>query len=250
VSVLRTHDWDARTYDRISDPQTRWGAKVLDRLQLQGDERVLDAGCGTGRVSEQLLERLPHGRLIALDRDPAMLAEAKPRLERFGNRVEFVVAELLQPLPIEGQVDAVFSTAAFHWIKDHDTLFRNLAAVMRPGAQFVAQCGGHGNIQAVVDAIRAAGESWEGPWCYATAEETHAQLEAAGFVEVHTWLSDEPTPFDTREDMREFLEKVVLGAHLARMPEERRQPFVAAVTAAIPEPRLDYVRLNMVARRG
>ena len=56
-------DWDARTYDRVADPMTRWGAAVLDRLALDGDERVLDAGCGTGRVTEALAERLPRGRV-------------------------------------------------------------------------------------------------------------------------------------------------------------------------------------------
>ena len=125
---MATHQWDAQTYDRIADPQTRWGATVLDRLELRGDERVLDAACGTGRVSEQLLERIPRGKLVALDGDAAMIAEARGRLARFGEQVEFVVADLLDPLPIGGgPVDAGFSTAAFHWIKDHDRLFANLA---------------------------------------------------------------------------------------------------------------------------
>jgi trans-aconitate 2-methyltransferase len=243
------HDWDARTYDRISDPQTHWGAKVLDRLVLDGNERVLDAACGTGRVSERLLGRLPRGRLVALDGDPAMIAEARRRLESFAGQVEFVVADLLQPLPIKGQVDAVFSTAAFHWIKDHDTLFRNLAAVLRPGGQLVAQCGGYGNIAAVVDAIHAAGDHWEGPWCYATAKETADRLQGAGFVDIHTWLSDEPTTFESFGDMEVFLEKVVLPAHLARMPEPRRAPFVKAVASALDKPEMDYVRLNIIARR-
>lgn len=244
------HEWDARTYDRISDPQTRWGAKVLDRLELVGDERVLDAACGTGRVSEQLLQRLPRGRLVALDGDPAMIAEARRRLAPFGHQVQLVIADLLKPLPIEGLVDAVFSTAAFHWIKDHDMLFRNLAAVLRPGGQLVAQCGGHGNIQTVVDAIHAAGDDWEGPWCYATPEQTRARLEAAGFTSIQTWLSEEPTPFESFDDMEVFLEKVVLPAHLARLPKDRRGAFVKAVAAGIDKPQMDYIRLNIVARRG
>src|SRR3954466_13045640 len=98
---MKTHDWDARTYDRIANPMARWGEAVLDRLSLNGDERVLDAGCGSGRVTERLLERLPNGSAVALDGSPSMVDEARVRLARFGDRVECVVADLARPLPID-----------------------------------------------------------------------------------------------------------------------------------------------------
>ncbi len=128
-----TRDWDARTYDRVADPMTRWGAAVLDRLPLEGDERVLDAGCGSGRVTELLAARLPRGRVVALDGSPSMVEAAKERLAPFGDRIEYVVADLGKPLPIEGLVDAIVSTATFHWVPDHDALFANLATVLAPG---------------------------------------------------------------------------------------------------------------------
>ena len=137
-----TRDWDARTYDRVADPQTRWGTAVLERLTLEGDERVLDAGCGSGRVTELLANRLPDGRVVALDGSPSMIDAARERLAPFGDRIEYVVADLGAPLPIDGTVDAILSTATFHWVPDHDALFRNLAAVLRPGGRLVAQCGG------------------------------------------------------------------------------------------------------------
>src|SRR5215471_2119301 len=102
-------DWDAATYDRIADPQTRWGRAVIDRLPLAGDERVLDAGCGTGRVTELLLARLPRGAVVALDGSPSMIEEARKRLGP-DPRVEYVVADLARPLPLSEPVDAVFST--------------------------------------------------------------------------------------------------------------------------------------------
>src|SRR5215813_7304964 len=117
--------WDAATYDRIADPMARWGGRVLDWLELRGDERVLDAGCGSGRVTEQLLERLPAGRVVALDASQAMVEQARQRLARFGDRVEFVVSDLAAGIPIQGQVDAILSTATLHWIADHDAVFRN-----------------------------------------------------------------------------------------------------------------------------
>ena len=134
-----TRDWDARTYDRVADPQTRWGTAVLDRLPLAGDERVLDAGCGSGRVTELLAKRLPRGRVVALDGSPSMIDAARERLAPFGNRVEYVVADLGVPLPVDGTIDAILSTATFHWVPDHDALFANLATVVRPGGRLVAQ---------------------------------------------------------------------------------------------------------------
>ena len=243
-----THDWDARTYDRIADPMTRWGSAVLDRLPLAGNERVLDAGCGSGRVTERLAERLPDGRVVALDGSPAMIEAARERLARFGDRVEYVVADLGRPLPVE-PVDAVLSTATFHWVPDHDALFTNLAAVIRPRGRLVAQCGGAGNIASVQRVLAGLGDGWLGPVHFETPLATATRLDAAGFVDVEVWLTDEPTRFDPGEPLETYLRTVVLGAHLERLPAGERDAFVRAVAAALPEPLIDYVRLNIVATR-
>ena len=229
----------------------RWGSAVLDRLPLEGDETVLDAGCGSGRVTERLLERLPKGRVIAVDAAPSMLAEARKRLARFGERVEFVECDLGEPLAVEGPVDAVFSTATFHWVPDHDALFRNLAAVLRPGGRLVAQCGGAGNVASVQRvAAELMDDGWMGPWTFATPEEAAARLAAAGFVDVETWLHEEPTPIDPGEPLETFLATVILRGHLARLPEDGRPGFVQRVAERLPSPVIDYVRLNVIARKG
>jgi trans-aconitate 2-methyltransferase len=229
---------------------TRWGTSVLERLPLEGHETVLDAGCGSGRVTEQLLERLPAGRVIAADAAPSMLVEARRRLARFGDRVRFVECDLGAPLPLDEPVDAVFSTATFHWVPDHDALFANLAAVLRPGGRLVAQCGGAGNIASVQRAVAELGETWAGPWAFATPEETTARMAAAGFVDVEAWLHDEPTRIEPGEPLEAFLRTVVLRLHVERLPEERRTGFVRAVAERLPGGEIDYVRLNLVARRG
>jgi trans-aconitate 2-methyltransferase len=253
---LTSPDWDAATYDRIADPMTRWGSAVLDRLPLRGDERVLDVGCGSGRVTEQLLARLPRGRVVALDGSPAMIDEARRRLRGEGDRVTFVVADLLAPLPVEPPVDAILSTATFHWITDHDLLFRNLAGVVGPGGMLVAQCGGAGNIATVLAATEAVAPTfgldpgWRGPWLFATPEATAERLRAAGFVEIDTWLNPEPTPLEPGEQLETFLATVILREHLARLAEAGRASFVAAVAGRLPRPEIDYIRLNIVARRA
>jgi trans-aconitate 2-methyltransferase len=242
-------DWNAAAYDRVADPQAAWGATVLERLPLAGHETVLDAGCGSGRVTELLIQRLPEGRVIALDASGSMLAEARRRLARFGDRVSFVEADLARPLPIE-PVDAILSTATFHWVLDHDALFANLAAVLRPGGWLVAQCGGAGNVANFLEAARRIDPSFERHHNFQTAETTRERLERSGFVDIETWLSPEPTRFAPGEPFETFLETVCLRPNLAAMPAAERRPFVEAVAREMGEPVLDYVRLNIVARRG
>jgi trans-aconitate 2-methyltransferase len=240
-------DWDAPAYERISDPQEAMGREVLERLDLRGDETVLDAGCGTGRVTALLLERLPRGHVIAVDGAPSMIEQARRRLPQ--DRVTFRVADLAA-LELEAPVDAVLSTATFHWIADHDALFDRMYAALRPGGQLVFQCGGAGNIASVVAAIRRAGgplAGWEGPWNFASPEETADRLERIGFTGVRAWATDWPVDVD---EPRTYFATVMLGSHLERLPEDQRDAYVDAVLAELPHPiRVDYVRLNVTARR-
>ena len=215
---------------------------------LDGDEVVLDAGCGTGRVTAMLLDRLPRGRVFALDYSKKMLDEAAQNLAAYAGRVEFVEANLADPLPITEPLDGVFSTATFHWVPDHDALFRNLAAAIRPGGQLVAQCGGAGNLDSVGRALEAYGLRWPG-WAFDDAESTAAALADAGFVDIQTWLNPEPTSFGSRDEMAEFLRTVVLRTYLEATPEDEREGLLEGVLDLLGL-ELDYVRLNIVAIRG
>lgn len=244
-----TREWDGRTYDRIAGPMQDMAAPVLARLELRGDETVLDAGCGTGRVTELLLGRLPRGRVLALDASGAMLEQARGRLARFGEQVTYVQADLERPLPVAEPVDAVLSTATFHWVLDHDALFANLASVLRPGARLVAQCGGDGNVATLLRVAKEIHPGFTRRHNFQTAEATRERLERSGFVEIDTWLSAAPTPFDSPEQFAAFLETVCLRTFLEELPQPEREPFVRAVAARIPELTLDYVRLNIIARR-
>jgi trans-aconitate 2-methyltransferase len=239
-------DWNAASYQRVSAPLEAMGREVLDRLELRGDERVLDAGCGTGRVTAALVERLPRGHVVAVDGSPSMVEQAR---ERLGPGVEAFVADLVE-LELDEPVDAILSTATFHWIADHDRLFERLFAALRPSGRIVAQCGGAGNVatvQAAIDAVaEPALEGWPGPWNFQSPEDTAARLERTGFTEIRTWPQDVRVEPD---DMGEYLETVVLGSHLERLPEERRAAFLDAVLAAMPEPAIGYVRLNLTARK-
>jgi trans-aconitate 2-methyltransferase len=248
---MTTGDWNASRYDKVADPQTQWGAEVLERLPLEGDETVLDAGCGTGRVTELLLARLPRGRVVAVDMSAAMLEQARIRLAPFGDRVTYVQADLARrPLPVEGLVDAVLSTATFHWVMDHNAMFANLGAVLRPGGWLVAQCGGFGNIAKFLAVARSVDPTFTKAHNFQTPEATTARLEASGFTDIQAWLSEAPTRFERGEPLEAFLQTVCLRPNVDQLPPAEREPFVKAVAARMPEPVLDYVRLNVTARKA
>jgi trans-aconitate 2-methyltransferase len=253
MSSSSTPDWDARTYHRVSAPHQDWAEMLFDRLALRGDETVLDAGCGSGRVTRKLLDRLPEGRVIAVDGAPSMVAEARAALE--GERATVIQSDLVE-LRLEEPVDAVFSSAVFHWIADHDALFARLHDALVPGGRIVAQCGGEGNIGAFrrrADAVAAREPyapylaGWSGPWNYASAEATAERLERAGFAEIRTWLQ----PWDvTPPESATYLRTVCLHPHIERLPEALRESYIADVLAETGDPvALDYVRLNIDARR-
>jgi trans-aconitate 2-methyltransferase len=247
---MAPHEWDGSAYDRISLPLERNGLTVLERLELDGGETVLDAGCGSGRVTRALAERLPRGHVIGVDGSAGMIAAAG---ERLGDDVELIVCDLTELDLAPRRVDAIFSTAVFHWIADHALLFERLHAALRPGGQLVAQCGGEGNTPELLAATLAVGsqplfapylDGWS-PWHYASAEETAERLRAAGFSDVRTGLVQRPAPY---EDLREWLQTNALSAHLLRLPDELRERYVDAVTEAFgPDPSVTYIRLDIDA---
>jgi trans-aconitate 2-methyltransferase len=243
-------DWDAETYDAVSDPQFAWGTEVLGRLDLEGDEAVLDAGCGSGRVTAELAKLVPRGRLVAVDGSEAMIAKAR---ERLGDDATYLVADLTE-LQLAQRVDLVFSTATFHWILDHELLFRRLHGALAPGGRLVAQCGGRGNIAAYSEALAAVEaqpefrphmDGSDDSWNFAGPEETERRLRDAGFAEAGCWLEPKPV---TPERPFEFTATSVIGPQLARLPQDLRRPFAEAVLERAEKPlTLEYVRLNIEA---
>lgn len=240
---------DARTYDRSSEPQQAWASEVLSRLDgIAQDATVLDVGCGTGRVTEVLCAIVPRGRVLAFDASAEMVALARRRL---GGRAEVWCQDVLD-LDLEEPVDAILSTATLHWVTDHDRLWVRLAQALRPGGLLEIQCGGEGNIAKVREVIEAVAHDgapelvgWS-PWVFAGPRETERRLRAAGFTAPRCWLEERPT---YPQNVEAFVPTSILAAHLARLPEKRREQFAAAVVAGVRLP-LDYVRLNASAVRG
>lgn len=243
-----TREWDASTYDALPLPHSRWGENTLADLPLSGHETVVDIGCGTGRDTAALLDRLPRGRVIAVDGSRRMLERLRTKLQDHLDRIEVVETDIQTTLGVNTPADAAFSVATFHWIGDHERAFRNVAEALKPGGRFVADCGGQGNIATVVAAVDdVLGRS--GPWPnFAGVEVTEARLVRAGFEDVKVWLLPGPARLEPSAQLESYLATIVLGAHLAEMPEDDHGPFVKAVAARLDEPVIDYVRLNIRAR--
>jgi trans-aconitate 2-methyltransferase len=241
--------WDARTYDRVSEPQQAWASDVLARLRgIARDATVLDVGCGTGRVTEELCALVPQGRVLAIDASAEMVALAAERLRGRAR----VWREDVLDLDFDEPVEAIFSTATLHWVIDHDRLWPALARALRPHGVLEAQCGGEGNVARVHEVIEDVSRElapeligWS-PWTLPGPAETERRLRAAGFAQAHCWLEERPT---NPHDVDAFVRTSLLAAHLERLPEEKREQFAAAVVAGVRLP-LDYVRLNVSAVRA
>jgi len=256
-------EWNASEYDRLSQPQFQWGQCFLGSLHLRDDETVLDAGCGTGKLTALLLHNLPAGKVVGLDLSRNMVGLARKNLRtQFGERAQFVAADLLH-LPFHACFDGIFSTASFHWVLDHDALFRGLFDALRPGGWLHAQCGGGPNLKRLRQRVRTVGQSAEfsrwlaefpEPWFFSEAEGAAARLRAAGFVEVETGLEAAPFTVADGRQFQDYLRTFVLHRYLELLPSEAlRQRFLNHVAESCghddPPWTLDYWRLNLRARK-
>lgn len=251
-------DWDAAHYHQVSDPQTRWGLKVLDRLDPRDGERILDIGCGTGRLTLALVERAPGAAVVATDVSPAMVREAR---KAFGGRIPVVQANGTD-LPFRPRFDAVFSTATFHWIHDHARLFSEMHRVLVPGGRLVSQAGGGPNLARLYGRCRDlaaerefahAFTGWTDPWHFADVEGTLGRLREGGFTDLSVWLEPVPTAFGSADEYTAFVRTVCLRHQLDRLDDAQRERYLGRLVDAAaqddPAFTLDYWRLNIDARK-
>jgi len=258
-----SREWNAAEYHRLSAPQFQWGQRVLSELWLRGGECLLDAGCGTGKLTRLLLEKVPRGRVVGLDLSRNMVRHAWQNLQPdFGDRIRFVAADLIA-VPFLECFDGIFSTASFHWVTDHDALFRNLFAALRRGGWLHAQCGGGPNLERLRHRVRRLTATPEfsqwlaqfpEPWFFADADGTAVRLRDAGFHEIETGLEPAPFAVSTSDEFRDYLRTFVLHRYLELLPSESlRQTFVRKVAEACaqddPPWTLDYWRLNLRAQK-
>jgi trans-aconitate 2-methyltransferase len=272
LNVTSGGDWDAERYHRLSDPQLGWGRRVLERLAAGPGERVLDLGCGTGRLTAELHAAIGGGLVVGVDRSAAMLREAAAQhfwhrgphaidASPLPSRVYLVRADATH-LPFADAFDAVLSTATFHWVLDHDLLFASIYRALAPGARLVAQCGGAGNLGRLLDRAGTLASRppfapyftrWQDPWLFADVPTTIVRLDNAGFRAIDVYKESAPTTLPDRQTFREFLSTVCVRHHIAQLPANLSEAFLDALADAAqgddPAFTLDYWRLNILARK-
>jgi trans-aconitate 2-methyltransferase len=254
-------DWNAERYHEVSSPQQAWAIRVLERLPLEGHERVLDLGCGTGRITAEIAARVPRGVVVGLDRSDTMLRMASVWLHEHAPRTGVVLGDGAS-LPFSRAFDAVFSSATFHWIHDHAALFRSLIGALKPGGRLAAQCGGAGNLAELIGRTTQLMDSrrfapfftdWVEPTYYADVETTRRRVAAAGFEDVEVWLEAAPTSFDSADAYQQFIATVCVRHQISRLAMDERRAFLRELTLSAardtPAFTLDYWRLNISARR-
>jgi trans-aconitate 2-methyltransferase len=274
--------WRAEDYDAVAEPQQRWGRAVLDRVASlgsgwRGDELVLDAGCGSGRLLAEIAQRVPQGRIFAVDADTGMIAQARARAAQLGieDRVQFWQGDLaalrlagVRPAPLASSVglelpepvDVIFSNAVLHWIHDKIRLYAALRSVLKTDGRFVAQFGGSNNLQraraAAYRAARDLGLSDPllrnlGRHVFLAPQETKEQLKTCGFRQVRVWEADAPTDFADRESLQRFCGASIFTTMRAELEPQCWEQFIAEFAAQLyglaGAWRLDYVRQNVDA---
>jgi trans-aconitate 2-methyltransferase len=152
-------------------------------------------------------------------------------------------------LPIEGSVDAIMSTATLHWVLDHDALFEGLAGVLRSGGQLSFQCGGEGNAEAMIDAVRAEGVETAGSFHMAGVAETCRRLSRSGFVAIEAWLEPRTVAFEDHEAMLDYIVTPYLRPATG-LPEDALYRLAGGAADRLGVLAIDYVRLNVTARKG
>ena len=248
--MSEARSWSGADYDRLSTPMEAMGREVLERLPLTGGETVIDAGCGSGRVTEALLARLPAGRVIGVDQSASMIDAAR---ERLGDGAELHVADL-STFDLGLEADAILSTATFHWIADHDALFARLRAHLRPAECWWPSAAAKATSPASMPpparrwraspmrrASRAGAARGTSP--------RPARPRSACALPASSRPARGCRSAVTPDEPHAYLTEINLGAHLERLPEPLRPRFVDEVIDRVggPPVTIDYVRLNIDA---
>jgi trans-aconitate methyltransferase len=253
--VAQESRWNAELYDDKHSFVWKMAAALLDYLEAKADERILDLGCGTGHLTEQIAAS--GAKVVGIDSSPDMIQQAREKHPAL--RFEVMDA---RELTFSEPFDVVFSNATLHWIKEPEKVISAIAKALRPGGRFVAEFGGKGNVGGLMAAIARAWTKLDlpgpvpNPWYYPSIAEYSSLLEKHGLETTNAILFDRPTPLEDGEHgLRNWL-KMFGGTILDPLPSEQRDSVLVA-TESEARPALfhgdhwvmDYRRLRIVARR-
>ena len=186
---MKNYRWDAEAYARNSSAQLAWARELIRKLALRGEERILDIGCGDGKVTADLAARVPRGQVTGVDNSEDMIRKVYSAFPAgsFPN-LSFRCMDA-RSLSFTSEFDVAFSTAALHWVKDHAPMLSGVAAALKPGGRLLFQMGGRGNGEEIFSVLRdmIQEDPWrqyfqgfQFPWGFYGPEEYAGWLSAAG----------------------------------------------------------------------
>jgi trans-aconitate methyltransferase len=244
-----TQTWDPERYARSARFVSDLGMPVVDLLAPRPGERILDLGCGDGVHAAKLAAM--GCEVVGVDASEAQVAAAR----KLGVDARVVSGEALQ---FRDEFDAVFSNAALHWMLRADLVIAGVWRALRCGGRFVAEMGGHGNVEtiraALVGALHRRGIDGESlvPWFFPMVEDYSARLRKAGFIISYISLFPRPTPLpgDVTSWLETFAEDFLGALPPAERPgyiEEVREVLRPTSCDANGNWIADYVRLRFAA---
>jgi len=239
LSPTKTIKWNAADYAANSTVQQTWARELIARLNLRGDEHILDVGCGDGKVTAELARAVPRGLAVGVDASGEMIAFAKksfPRSET--SNLQFQIADARE-MSFKTKFDLVFSNAALHWVDDHEAILRGAASVLKPGGRLVVSFGGKGNAHDVFLALRPEMrlKRWREffrrmpmPYFFYAPADYKKWLPKFGFQINRLSLSPKDATYAGAEGFATWLRTTWIP-YVQRVPENLREEFIAAVTA-------------------
>ncbi|WP_404789061.1 class I SAM-dependent methyltransferase [Altericista sp. CCNU0014] len=242
-----TNTWNAALYEDQHAFVWQYGGKLLDLLAPEAGESILDLGCGTGQLTAQLAQL--GAAVRGMDADAAMIAKARQNYpDLVFEQADARFFEVREPL------DAVFSNAALHWVKEPDAAIQCICRALKPGGRFVAEFGGKGNVNAITQALTKTHAFYVSPWYFPSVAEYSTRLEQQGLEVVFATLRDRPTPLEGADEGLANWLRAFANGFLDRLTPEQQTQAIASVEQQL-KPTLycdgrwiaDYRRLRIMA---
>jgi trans-aconitate 2-methyltransferase len=268
-NVDSDHSWDARTYEKVSsNVQLEWGLRLLDERKWIGNEIVMDAGAGSGNLTKILANKVPNGKVYAVDVDPNMVEQAKSNLSGYKN-VQIMKSSMDKVNLSTNSVDVIFSNAALHWILNHEAVFSHFWQLLKSNSggasgELLIECaGGNDNLAKTLpvilkimqyDQFKGYFVNWKPSWYYPQPDETEILLQKAGFKNIEVNLSNRTTSFSDRQSFAIFVKVVILKPFLGCISDsEKKEEFLDVFLNEFEHSgwawSLDFTLLSIFARK-
>lgn len=254
--------WDAQTYDKVSsNVQFEWGQKLLEKRRWIGNEIVMDAGAGSGNLTKILADKVPNGKIYAVDADSNMIQQAKSNLSGYKN-VQ-VIQSSMDKVNLPTEVDVIFSNAALHWVPDQEGVFLHFWRLLKPNGDLLVDYGGHGNLERPLSVIFKLMHSdqfkeyfvnWKKTWYFPKPDETEKLLHKLRFRDIQVNLSSQTIPFSDGQSFATFVRTVIMKPFMGYLPDVKRQEeflnlFLNEFERSGWTWSLEFSRLNISARK-